>query len=150
MSTALFAGSFNPFTRGHLRIVERALKFSDKVIIAIGCNIHKASETDLDSRVNAIQKAVKPMGEKVEVCSYTGLTAEFAQKTGADFLLRGVRGITDFEYERNLADVNLKVLGMDTVFLIAEPEFSYLSSSTVRELAAHGHDVSSLLPPMND
>ena len=86
------------------------------------------------------------MRERVEVVTYTGLTAEFARSLGVSALLRGVRGVQDFEFERNLADVNLKVLGMDTVILCAEPEYSYISSSVIRELASHGHDVSGLLP----
>lgn len=147
MRVALFAGSFNPFTKGHLRIVERTLKFSDKVIIAIGQNIAKAANSaEMEKRIDTIRKGTAGLGSKVEVRTYTGLTAEFARQTGASFLVRGVRGEADFDYERNLADINLKVLGMETVILISEPEFSYISSSSVRELAAHGYDVSSFLP----
>ena len=147
MTTALFAGSFNPFTKGHLRIVERALKIADKVVVAIGTNIAKEPENDsIEKRINAIKEATGFLGEAVEVCAYHGLTAEFARQTGADFLLRGIRSVSDFEYERNLADINLKILGMETVLLIAEPEYSFISSSAVRELSANGHDISSLLP----
>lgn len=149
--TALFAGSFNPFTPGHLRIVERALQIADKVIVAVGHNINKPMPTDLDERLKAIERAVAPLnaaaGEKiVETVSYTGLTADFAHSIGANILVRGVRNISDFEYERILADVNLKILGIDTVFFCAEPEYSYLSSSTLRELKANGFDTSTLLP----
>ncbi len=149
--TALFAGSFNPFTFGHLRIVERGLKIADRVIIAIGYNINKGKSEDLLLRLEKIRQAVEPLNKLsptpiVEVREYAGLTAEFAKETGADFLLRGVRNNADFEYERNLADVNLKILGIDTVILFSEPEYGYISSSMVRELAANGFDTSSLTP----
>ena len=149
--TALFAGSFNPFTLGHLRIAERALNIADRVVIAVGYNINKGAPEDLESRIDQIRRAVAPLNkpsaaERVQVTGYAGLTADFARKIGADFLVRGIRGVADFEYERNLADVNLKVLGIDTVLLCAEPEHGYISSSVVRELAANGFDVSSLLP----
>ena len=149
--TALFAGSFNPFTRGHLRIVERGLEIADRVIIAIGYNMNKGGMSDIHSRIQQITEAVshlnKPSGEKrVETTTYTGLTAEFARATGADFLLRGIRSTADFEYERNLADVNLKILGIDTVLLCSEPEYGYISSSVARELEANGFDTHALLP----
>ncbi|MDE5807879.1 MAG: pantetheine-phosphate adenylyltransferase [Muribaculaceae bacterium] len=149
--TALFAGSFNPFTLGHLRIVERALTIADRVVVAVGYNINKGVPQDLDSRIDQIRRSVAPLNkpseaERVQVAGYSGLTADFARKIGADFLVRGIRGVADFEYERNLADVNLKVLGIDTVLLCSEPEHGYISSSVVRELAANGFDVSSLLP----
>lgn len=149
--TALFAGSFNPFTLGHLRIVERGLEVADRVIVAVGYNINKGKPDDMDARLSKIKAAIAHLNkpsepERVEVMSYPGLTADFARKTGADFLLRGIRSALDFEYEKNLADVNLKVLGIDTVLLLSEPEYGYISSSTVRELEANGFDTSSLLP----
>lgn len=156
--TALFAGTFNPFTRGHLRIVERGLTIADRVIVAVGYNINKYPDRnpsliaeEIGGRIKEIEKAVGFLNppaspKKVSVMSYTGLTADFARSVGADFLLRGIRSVADFEYERNLADVNLKILGIDTVILCAEPEYSYISSSMMRELAAHGFDSSSLLP----
>ncbi|MBD5208306.1 MAG: pantetheine-phosphate adenylyltransferase [Bacteroidales bacterium] len=146
----LYAGSFNPFTRGHLRIVERALAIAAAVIVGVGHNPDKPGNPSARERVDEICKALSKLPaelrERVEVVTYTGLTAEFARSLGVSALLRGVRGVQDFEFERNLADVNLKVLGMDTVILCAEPEYSYISSSVIRELASHGHDVSGLLP----
>ena len=149
--TALFAGTFNPFTSGHLRIVERALEVADRVIIAIGHNINKSSAADIEERLENIRRATARFNngespQRVAITTYSGLTAEFAKEAGADFLVRGIRNTADFEYERNLADINLKILGMDTVFFCSEPEYGYLSSSTVRELKANGFDVSSLLP----
>lgn len=144
--TALFAGSFNPFTTGHLRIVERGLRIADRVVVAVGYNEHKGAG-DTDKRVEALRRIFKNRPE-VEVTSYSGLTADFARSVGADFLLRGVRGNTDFEYERNLADINLIVLGMDTVILVSEPQYAYVSSSAVRELRDNGYDVTPFLPPL--
>ncbi|MDE6409468.1 MAG: pantetheine-phosphate adenylyltransferase [Muribaculaceae bacterium] len=155
IKTALFAGSFNPFTIGHLRIVERGLEVADRVIVAVGYNINKGKPADIDGRLNQIKETVRPLNKpsepkRVEVMSYTGLTAEFARKAGADFLLRGIRSSLDFEYERNLADVNLKVLGIDTVILFSEPEYGFISSSVVRELEANGFKTSSLLPKITE
>lgn len=143
--TAVFAGTFNPFTIGHQAIVERALLIFDKVIIAIGHNVNKPADPSLVKRVEAIGK-VFAGNDAVEVTTYSGLTADFVRESGATAILRGIRNITDFEYERNLADVNKKILGVDTVFLAADPEHSYISSSVVRELQAFGHDTSALLP----
>lgn len=144
--TALFAGSFNPFTTGHLRIVERGLRLADRVVVAVGFNERKGAG-DVDKRVEALRRIFKNRPE-VEVTSYSGLTAEFARSVGADFLLRGVRGNADFEYERNLADINLNVLGIDTVILVSEPQYAYVSSSAVRELRDNGYDVTPFLPPL--
>lgn len=142
---ALFAGSFDPFTIGHLRIVERALRLFDGVMIGVGYNENKNTEFDLKERVEAIEKAVAHL-KNVEVDPYVGLTADFAKETGCSVLLRGVRSAQDFEYERNLADANLKICGLETVLMISEPEYSYISSSLVRELLHNGKDITSLLP----
>lgn len=143
IKTAIFAGTFNPFTIGHRSIVERGLNLFDKVVIAIGFNPDKPVG-NLDERVAAIRRsfAHEP---RVEVCAYSGLTANFAREIGASAILRGVRSVTDLEYERNLADANMEIMGMETVFLLSLPQYSYISSSLVRELASHGHDTSSLL-----
>ena len=149
--TLLFAGSFNPFTRGHLRILERGLVLADRIVVGVGYNIGKTSTPDVDKRIHDIRAAVEPLirnnpEKKIAVSAYSGLTADFAKSVNADFLLRGVRNISDFEYERNLADINLKILGIDTILLCAEPEYGYISSSAVRELEANGFDVKPLLP----
>lgn len=153
--TALFAGSFNPFTLGHLRIVERGLKIADRIIIAVGYNINKTPAPEIHTRIGEIRDAVEHLNPNwadpiVRVTSYTGLTADFAKFSDADFLLRGARNSIDFEYERNLADVNLKLLGIDTIILCTEPEYGYISSSVVRELKANGFDVAPLLPNKNN
>ena len=143
LKTAIFAGSFNPFTIGHRSIVERGLNIFDKVVIAIGFNPDKPA-TNLEERLAAI-RASFAKEPRVEVCSYSGLTASFARYKGACAILRGVRSVADLEYERNLADANQQLMGVETVFLLALPQYSYISSSLVRELAAHGQDITPLL-----
>lgn len=143
--TALFAGSFDPYTIGHHALVERALQMFDKVIIAVGCNSGKESDHTPEERVAAIA-AHYTGNSRVEVRSYSGLTMDFAREVGATVLLRGVRNIKDFEYERELADVNRQIGGIDTVLLMSEPGYASVSSSVVRELMSYGKDVSKLLP----
>ena len=143
--TAIFPGTFNPFTIGHKSIVERGLQIFDNIVIAIGHNENKPTGDNIVKRIETIKKAFID-NEAVEVVSYSGLTAEYAKKIGACAILRGVRNIADFEYERNLADVNKNILGIETIFIRSLPQYSYISSSMVRELEANGHDVSDLLP----
>lgn len=142
---ALFAGSFNPYTRGHHAIVQRALVIFDKVVVAVGCNIRKESAATAEERRAAIEK-VYEHEPRVEAVVYTGLTVDYAQSIGATALLRGVRSMKDFEYERDMADVNMRLGGIETVILISAPEYAALSSSVVRELIAYGKDVKDLLP----
>ena len=142
---ALFAGTFDPFTKGHQSIVERALPLFDEVVVAVGRNMGKRCMLPADERVSAIEKLYA--GDlRVTVCAYDGLTMDFAREIGATVLIRGVRSVKDFEYEREIADVNRRVGGMDTLLLVSEPEYASVSSSVVRELMEYGKDVSSLLP----
>lgn len=142
---ALFAGSFDPFTIGHYSVVKRALPMFDKITIGIGINSVKKSMFPVEERVKAIEKAFAGE-ERIEVKVYDCLTMDFAKEIGADVLLRGVRTTKDFEYEREIADINLKLGGIETVLLISEPEYASISSSVVRELITYGKDVSELLP----
>lgn len=142
--TALFAGSFNPFTIGHKSIVDRTLQFCDRIVIGIGYNPAKTGDNP-EARMAEIAR-IYADAPRVSVEYYTGLTVDFARRCGADFMVRGVRGCTDFEYERNLAETNLRISGIETVLLPALPELSFVSSSMVRELAANGRDVSEFLP----
>ena len=142
---ALFAGSFDPFTIGHYSVVKRALPMFDKITIGIGINSGKKSMFPVEKRVKAIEKAFAGE-ERIEVKVYDCLTMDFAKEIGADVLLRGVRTTKDFEYEREIADINLKLGGIETVLLISEPEYASVSSSVVRELITYGKDVSELLP----
>ena len=143
--TVLFAGTFDPYTRGHHALVERALAMFDKVVVAVGRNLGKNCVFSLEERVSAIEK-VYAGNDRVSVAVYDTLTMDFARSVGAVALLRGVRSVKDFEYERDIADVNLRLGGMDTVLLISEPEYASVSSSVVRELMKYGKDVSALLP----
>ena len=138
---AFFAGSFDPFTVGHRSIVERALKIFPRIVIAIGYNEHKPGEWTVEQRMKAISDLYDGE-ENVEVTAYKGLTVDAARQAGASVLLRGVRSNADFEYERNLADTNREISGVETVFLVCDPKLSFVSSSMVRELLHNGHDIS--------
>ena len=143
--TALFAGTFDPYTRGHHALVERALALFDTVVVAVGRNLEKKCMLSVEERVSAIEKLYAGNG-RVKVAVYDTLTMDFAQGVGATALLRGVRSVKDFEYERDIADINLRLGGIDTVLLVSEPEYAAISSSVVRELMKYGKDVSELLP----
>lgn len=142
---AMYAGSFDPFTRGHADIVERGLQLFDRVIIAIGVNESKRNLFDSEQRHRQIAHFYKD-NPRVEVEMYDGLTVDFAQKRGVRFLLRGVRSSTDMEYERTLADLNRHIAGMETVLLPASQQLTHISSTVVRELLHFGGDVSGFLP----
>ena len=142
---AIFPGSFDPFTVGHHSIVMRALPLFDKIVVAIGTNAAKYAMMSESRRVEALRELYAD-NEKIEVISYEGLTVDAAKMWGAKFILRGVRMIQDFEYEKNLAEVNRSISGLETVLLYTLPEFGHISSSIVRELIRYGRDVSSLLP----
>lgn len=144
MTTGIYAGSFNPFTTGHASIVARALTLFDRVIIAIGVNIAKPGE-DAERRREHI--AALYAGEKrVEVVVWKGLAVELARRYDARWLIRGVRSAADFEAERNMADANRAIGGIDTLLLPALPELGFVSSSMVRELERFGADTSPFLP----
>lgn len=142
---ALFPGSFDPFTRGHESIVQRALPLFDEIVIAIGVNINKMSLTSMEER-KAWIKGVFRNEPKVKVVTYTGLTVDIARECHANFILRGVRMIQDFENEMHMAEVNRKLSGLETVLLYTLPEYNHISSSIVRELVKYGLDASEYLP----
>lgn len=142
---ALFPGSFDPFTRGHQAIVERALPMFDKLVIAIGINRAKKSWMPVDERLGRL-RVLYANEPRIEVVTYETLTMDLAKQYGAKYILRGVRSVTDFEYERTIADVNRRIAGLETIFLISDADTSHISSSLVRELASFGHAVSDLLP----
>lgn len=146
MRTAVFPGSFDPFTIGHKDIADRALRMFDFLIIGIGYNINKPGiKGILEDRVKAIEKVFEGY-ERIKVEAYSGLTVDFAKRHGAKFIVRGLREVKDFEYERNLADTNAAISDIETVFLTARPELGFISSSMVRELKANGYDTSRFLP----
>lgn len=143
--TGLLPGTFDPFTIGHDALVRRALRMVDELYIAIGINTEKRTMLSLEERIERIA-ALYNDEPHIHIVSYEGLTTDFAQSIGAQFIIRGVRNTIDFEYERNIADTNRMLTGIDTLLLISEPQFAAISSSMVRELAHFGKDISSYLP----
>ena len=144
---ALFPGSFNPFTRGHMSVVTRALGLFDRLIIGVGFSPDKPLSAD-EAQQRAMEIGRLFASEpRVETTAYQGLTVDLCRRLGAQFIVRGIRSVTDFEYERNLADVNRQIGGgIETVLLYSLPEDAAVSSSMVRELASHGVDVTPFLP----
>ena len=142
---ALFSGTFDPFTIGHHALIKRALCLTDEIIIAIGINPEKKTMFSLDERINNI-KHIYAKEKRISVVSYNSLTVDFAKESGVDFILRGIRNINDFEYEKSMADVNRKLSGIETIFLFSEPEYGYINSSLVRELISYKKDISNLIP----
>ena len=145
MKTAIFPGTFDPFTIGHNALVRRALQLVDELYIAIGINTEKRTMFSLEERTERIATLYKEE-PRIHVVSYEGLTTDFAQSIGAQFIIRGVRNTIDFEYERNIADVNRMLTGIETLLLISEPEHAAISSSMVRELAHFGKDIKPFIP----
>lgn len=146
---AIFPGTFDPFTIGHASIVKRALPLFDKIIIAIGINEAKKTLFSLADRMEQIQQVYKKE-PTIVVESYNTLTTDFARKMGAQFIIRGVRSIRDFEYERDIAEMNLRLSGMETVLLFTEHQYACISSSMIRELISYGKDVKAYLPQPMD
>lgn len=143
---ALFPGTFDPFTKGHLDLVQRGQHLFDKLIIAVGVNTNKNRLVNSELMEEKISSVTSNM-PNVEVTTYDGLTADFAKKVGANFILRGVRNSTDLNYETPIAQVNKNLNSeLETVFLISNPELSYISSSIVRDLIKYDKDVSDYLP----
>ena len=142
---ALFPGTFDPFTLGHASLVERGLELVDEVIIAIGVNDEKRTCFSVGQRMDALRALYKG-DARVSVCSYRGLTVDFAREVGAQFFLRGIRTTIDFEYEKQIADLNRQLAGIETLFLLTLPQHAHLSSTAVRQLLPHGKDLSDFLP----
>ena len=146
-----YAGSFDPFTNGHLEIVKKAAGCFDEVIIGIGYNSEKKTRINKEEMKEAIKKTIEKLGlNNVRTILYTGLTAEEAKKCNANILIRGLRNGTDYQYEENVAQMNEKVYKMDTCYFRAG-ELGYLSSSLVMELYLNNKSVSEYVPkPVND
>lgn len=142
MSKVLFPGSFNPFTKGHADIVERALKIFNNVVIAVGINEQKS---DGIATIKPIVDLYKD-DSRVTVISYSCLTADLCRQLKINTIVRGVRDEKDYQYERQMADVNRQLAGIETLFFIADPHLSYLSSSVLRELSHFGKDITPFLP----
>ena len=143
---ALFPGSFDPITLGHVSVIRRALPLFDKIIIAIGINSDKKHMFPLEKRKVWIESVFKN-DPTIEVQTYDGLTVDFCRKAGANFILRGLRTAADFEFERSIGQINRKLFPeIETVFILTEPEFTPISSSIVRDVFRHGGDISGMVP----
>lgn len=146
MKIAVFAGSFDPVTKGHLDIIKRVAPLFDKIIVAMGINSVKKYYFDTEQRVAFLEAAFAPF-ENVEVDVYQELTAFYCKRKGANFLIRGLRNGTDFDYERTIAHLNSKIgEDLETIFLTGDPEYSCFSSTVVREILRGGGDASYFLP----
>jgi pantetheine-phosphate adenylyltransferase len=145
MKTALFPGTFDPFTLGHASVVRRGLALFDRIVIAIGINDAKQTFFSMEERLEQV-RACYTEEPRVEVCSYDGMTVECAREYDAIAILRGVRSLTDFEYERLLSDINIKISGIDTVCVFTEPELASFQSNVVRDLLKHQQDVRAFVP----
>ena len=144
--TALFPGSFDPFTAGHLNILRRALTMFDEVIVAVGINQDKRGFLDMDRRIDLIRRATVGM-EGVRVIQYDGLTVDICRKMQVRHIVRGVRNMIDFETERSIADANRRLApDIETIIIPTAQEFAHISSSAVRDLLRHGGDTSAFLP----
>lgn len=146
MKTAVFAGSFDPFTKAHQDIVERALPLFDKIIIAVGINSAKKGLMPYEKRVAAITTLFQS-NDSVEVTQFSGLTTAFCRRVGAQYLLRGLRNTNDFEFENAIAQNNLLLApDIETYFLMAKSGLAHISSTIVRDILSHDGDVSALVP----
>lgn len=145
MKTGVFVGSFDPFTIGHDHIVKRALPLFDRIIIGVGVNERKQYMQSAEIRKQKIQKLYKNE-KKITVKTYSDLTVDFAHREMADYIIKGVRSVKDFEYEREQADVNRRLGNIDTLLFLAEPGMESVSSTLVRELVHFGKDVREFLP----
>ncbi len=148
MKTAIYPGSFDPVTLGHFDIIKRSSEIFDQVIVGVLCNNAKSPLFSVEERVKMLEEATKDI-PNVEVKAFGGLTVEFARECGANALVRGLRAITDFEYELQMAQTNRVIAPeIDTIFLTTNLKYSYLSSSIVKEIAEYEGDISEFLHPV--
>ena len=146
MTIALYAGSFDPITYGHIDIIKSGIKIFDKVIVGVAYNSNKKGFIPVNDRLDLIRGCVKEFSN-VEVCSFEGLTVDFAKQHNASVLLRGIRNAADYEYEKELSQVNLKLNNnIQTVFLLAKPEHSFISSSNAKEIFYNNGNLKDFLP----
>ena len=147
MKTAIYPGSFDPVTYGHLDIIERSSKLFDRLVVGVLVNVQKVPMFSLEERVEMIKKETAHL-PNVEVQGFSGLTVDFARENGAVFMVRGLRAVTDFEYELQLSHTNRELApDVDTVFLTTGLKYGYISSSVTKEIALFGGDITKFVPP---
>ena len=142
---AIMPGSFDPFTKGHESLLRRGLTLFDRIIVGVGINTSKRMEQTCAQRIEALRELFAE-NPRVSVEGYSDLTVDFAARHGARFILRGVRSLRDYEYEMNLADLNRRLTGVETVILFTEPEWAFISSALVKELRHFGKDITPYIP----
>jgi pantetheine-phosphate adenylyltransferase len=148
LATALCPGSFDPVTNGHLDIIERTARHFDDVVVAVSRNPQKSQSLfDLDERQEMLREVTAHL-DNVSIETFTGLLVDFAQERGAHAIVKGLRAISDFDYELQMAQMNQQLTDIDTFFISTSPQYSFLSSSLVREVARFGGDVSSMVPKL--
>lgn len=146
MTIALCPGSFDPPTNGHVDVIERAAKYFERVVVAVIGNPSKDALFDLDERTKMLEEVLSHL-DNVEVGSFHGLLVDFARERGISVIVKGLRAISDFEYELQMAQMNSALLpGLDTMFVTAKPEWAFLSSSLVKEVARYGGAIDGLVP----
>lgn len=147
MKIAVFPGSFDPVTIGHVDLINRAIPLFDRIVVAIGVNSKKQSLFPLETRMQWLKDVFKDH-PKIEVGSFEGLTVRFCESIGARYLIRGLRNTSDFDYEKTISQLN-HIVGrqIETIFLMSKPEYSHISSTIVREIITYGGDASAFLPP---
>jgi len=143
--TAIYPGTFDPVTNGHLDIIERAALHVSRLVVAVSQNPSKSPLFSLEERIALVKEAAAGI-DRVEVDSFDGLLVDFATRSGAKVVLKGLRAVSDFEYEMQMAQMNVRLAGVETLFMVASPKHSFLSSSLVKEVARLGGDVEGLVP----
>lgn len=148
MRIGIYPGSFDPVTNGHIDIIERSAKLLDKLIVAIMINPSKMPLFSVEERILMIRESITHI-DNVEICGFTGLLVDLAQSKNAGFIIRGLRAVTDFEYELQMTLMNKKLnSSIETLFLMTDSKYSYLSSSIVKEIAAFGGCLKGMVPPL--
>ena len=150
MATAIYPGSFDPITYGHINLIERGLKIFDKLVIGVACNVRKAPLFTAEERIEMIRASL-PDAKNIEIDTFEGLLIDYAKKQNSRIILRGLRALSDFEFEFQLAHMNARLGastpdGIETIFMMTGEEHFYVSSSLVREISSFGGDISGLVP----
>ncbi len=147
MRIGIYPGSFDPLTYGHLDIIERARTLGDKLIVAVAKNSAKKALFAVDERIDIITNCCKDINNNLDVVSFNGLLVDFCKENDISFIVRGIRSVTDFEYEKSMASINRRLAPkIETIFLMARDENYFISSNLVREIAGYHGDISSLVP----